>query len=280
MAIATSRVLDLLHLGRRSVLGTWVVDDEYLIDVGPTSTVPHLLDALGGWRPRAIVLTHIHLDHAGGTGTLLERWPDVEVWVHAGGAPHLVDPSRLWKSAGRIFGPDLERLWGVPEPVPAGRIRTIDDGERAGPFRAVATPGHAGSHLALDHPSDGIVYCGDAAGVRIAPATYVFPPTVPPELDVEAWKASIDRIAACRPRRLAIGHFGAFDDCDAHLERLRQELDAIVREGRRGRDAYTAWVGRGFGEVRDPEFQEAYRDACNPAMAWAGLERYLRREER
>lgn len=279
MSPASSRVIDLLHLGLRNVLGTWVVDDTYLVDVGPTSTLPTLLAALGDWRPRAIVLTHIHLDHAGGTGTLLERWPDTEVWVHEAGAPHLVDPSRLWRSAGRIFGPGMERLWGVPEPVPEERIKVIGDGDTAGPFKAIFTPGHAGSHLAFHHAADSIVYCGDAAGVRIAPARYVFAPTVPPEFDIDAWQHSIDRIAECRPARLAIGHFGAFDDCEAHLERLRRELDAIVAEARRaGREAYDEWMARAFEEVGDPVSQEAYRDACSPAMAWMGLERYLQRE--
>ncbi|MBV9798508.1 MAG: MBL fold metallo-hydrolase, partial [Solirubrobacterales bacterium] len=121
------RVIDLMHLGRERVIGCWQVDD-VLIDPGPTSGLPTLLDALAGQEPRALLLTHIHLDHAGASGALVRRWPGLEVYVHSRGARHMVDPSRLLLSAKRLYGDDMDRLWGEMIPVPERNLRVIEEG--------------------------------------------------------------------------------------------------------------------------------------------------------
>ncbi|HEU0317186.1 MAG TPA: MBL fold metallo-hydrolase, partial [Solirubrobacteraceae bacterium] len=140
------RPIDVRHLGRDRVICAWLVDG-VVVDPGPTSALDGLLAGLGGVRPRALALTHIHLDHAGAAGTLARRWPELEVWVHARGAPHLIDPTRLLASARRLYGEDMDRLWGAFEPVPEERIRILEGGEALGPFAVAYTPGHASHHV-------------------------------------------------------------------------------------------------------------------------------------
>ncbi|MHB1837468.1 MAG: MBL fold metallo-hydrolase, partial [Solirubrobacteraceae bacterium] len=122
------RVIDLQHLGRARVIGCWQIGD-VLVDPGPGSCLPALLEALGDLRPRALLLTHIHFDHAGVSGALVARWPDLRVYVHERGAPHLVDPSRLYESARRLYGDDMERLWGEMIPVPEANLEVLTGGE-------------------------------------------------------------------------------------------------------------------------------------------------------
>src|ERR1700730_14339443 len=155
-----------MHLGRPRVIGCWQVGD-VLIDPGPSSCLPNLLHALDGERPRALLLTHIHLDHAGATGSLVERWPELDVYVHELGAPHLADPSRLLKSAKRLYGDDMDRLWGEVLPVPKRNLRELRGGELLdGDFEVAYTPGHASHHVSFLR--SGTAYVGDVAGVRIA----------------------------------------------------------------------------------------------------------------
>src|SRR5947209_14452732 len=164
------RVTDLQHLGRDRVIGCWEVDG-VLVDPGPTSCLDTLLAALDG-RPRALLLTHIHLDHAGATGSLVERWPDLDVYVHEIGVPHLVDPSRLIKSARRLYGEDMDRLWGEMVPVPEANITPLQGGERliGDAFEVAYTPGHASHHVT--YFSEGTAFVGDVGGVRIPPASF------------------------------------------------------------------------------------------------------------
>ena len=159
------RVIDLMHLGRERVIGCWQVDD-VLIDPGPTSCLPALLEALGDQRPRALLLTHIHLDHAGATGSLVQRWPDLEVYVHERGARHLIDPSRLVDSATRLYGEDMDRLWGEMLPVPEDNLTVLAGGERLldGAYEVAYTPGHASHHVSFLH--DGTAFVGDVGGVQ------------------------------------------------------------------------------------------------------------------
>jgi len=159
------RVIDVRHLGHERVIGCWQVDD-VLVDPGPSSGLGRLLEELGGWRPRALLLTHIHLDHAGASGSLVERWPDVEVFVHERGAPHLVDPSRLLASARRLYGEDMDRLWGEMLPVPEGNLRVLTGGERVvgGAFEVAYTPGHASHHVCYLHEDTAFVATWAACG--------------------------------------------------------------------------------------------------------------------
>ncbi|HZU40917.1 MAG TPA: MBL fold metallo-hydrolase, partial [Solirubrobacteraceae bacterium] len=164
--LVPERLIDVRHVGTEHVIGAWVVD-EVLIDPGPGSSLETLLAGLGELRPRAVLLTHIHLDHAGATGALVRRWAELEVYVHEVGAGHMVDPSRLLASAERLYGEDMQRLWGEMVPVPEANIRELRGGERllGGRFEVAYTPGHASHHVSYLH--DGTAFVGDVGGVRI-----------------------------------------------------------------------------------------------------------------
>jgi glyoxylase-like metal-dependent hydrolase (beta-lactamase superfamily II) len=221
------RHIDVLHLGREKVICAWLVDG-VLIDPGPQSTEATLLEALGGERPRALLLTHIHFDHAGAAGSLVRRWPDLPVYVHERGAPHIVDPARLVASAGRLYGGEegLRRLWGEVVPVPEANLRVLSGGERdiEGAFRVEYTPGHASHHVCYFHEPSRWAFVGDMGGVRVPPHAFTLAPTPPPDIDVDAWERSIDRIAAWEPAGLGLTHFGASEDAPAQLEACRAAL--------------------------------------------------------
>jgi glyoxylase-like metal-dependent hydrolase (beta-lactamase superfamily II) len=274
--MAGMRLIDVMHLGRPQVIGAWLVGD-VLIDPGPTSCLPTLLDALGGERPRALLLTHIHLDHAGSSGSLVERWPDLEVYVHERGAPHLVHPERLMESARRLYGEDMDRLWGDMVPVPEGNLRVLSGGENVlGEFEVAYTPGHASHHVSFLH--DGVAFVGDVGGVRISAAPLSLPPSPPPDIDVEKWHESIELIRAWKPRRLVVTHFGSSDDVDAQLTEVGERLDewaARVRE--QDLDAFVEGVRADIAEHVDPELVDAYIQAAPPEQLYAGLERYVRK---
>jgi glyoxylase-like metal-dependent hydrolase (beta-lactamase superfamily II) len=222
------RTIDVMHLGRPHVIGCWQVGDT-LVDPGPESSMSTLLDELGGARPRSILLTHIHLDHAAATGALVRRWPDLEVYVHERGAPHLVDPTRLLASAERLYGDAMETLWGEIVPVPEENVRPLAGGETVLGMRVAYTPGHASHHVCYLHEDSGTAFVGDFAAVLIPGTNLVVPPTPPPDIDVESWLDSIDLVDSWQPERLAITHFGAIEGPGAHLdvvrERLREEAD-------------------------------------------------------
>src|SRR5262245_35934725 len=196
-----------MHLGRPHVIGCWEVDG-CLVDPGPQSSMDTLLEALGDEQPRALLLTHIHLDHAAATGAIVRRWPDLEVYVHERGAPHLVDPSRLLASAERLYGDAMERLWGEIVPVPERSIRALAGGETVLGMRVAYTPGHASHHVCYLHEETGTAFVGDVAAVLIPGTNLVVPPTPPPDIDIETWKDSIGTVEGWRPERLAVTHFG------------------------------------------------------------------------
>ena len=183
-----------------------------LVDPGPESSLPTLLEAIGDEQPRAILLTHIHLDHAAATGAMVARWPDLQVYVHERGAPHLIDPSKLLASAERLYGDQLEYLWGKILPVPEANVHVLSGGETVLGMRVAYTPGHASHHVAYLHEESGTAFTGDVAACRIPPSNLVVPPTPPPDIDVELWEESLDTIAAWAPERLALTHFGAIED--------------------------------------------------------------------
>jgi glyoxylase-like metal-dependent hydrolase (beta-lactamase superfamily II) len=220
-----AELVDLLHLGRPQVIGAWLVGD-VVVDPGPSSCLDRLLPALERRPPRAIALTHIHLDHAGASGTLLRRFPDAELWVHERGAPHLIDPRRLLDSATRLYGEAMQRLWGEVLPVPAERVRVLTGGERLGPFRVAYTPGHASHHVSYLHEPSARAFTGDLTGVRIAEGP-VLAPTPPPDIDLQAWRGSLDVIAGWSPSALAVTHFGDYEDVQEHLAALREQLERV-----------------------------------------------------
>jgi glyoxylase-like metal-dependent hydrolase (beta-lactamase superfamily II) len=269
-----TRVIDLLHLGRERVIACWQVDD-VLIDPGPTSCLPTLLEALGGERPRALLLTHIHLDHAGATGSLLERWPDLEVYVHTVGVPHLVDPSRLVGSARRLYGEEMDLLWGEMRPVPEERITSLQGGERLldGAFEVAYTPGHASHHVSYLH--DRTAFVGDVGGVRISAEGLTIPPTPPPDIDVEAWQKSIELVRSWKPTRLAMTHFGESTEVESQLGEVSHRLEdwaARVRE--QDAEEFIAAVKAEIVQGAGPELLDTYTQAAPPEQLYAGLKRY------
>lgn len=266
------QLIDLRHLGRERVIGSWLVGD-VLVDPGPASCLDALLEGLDGQVPRAIALTHIHLDHAGATGVLCDRWPGVEVWVHERGAPHLDDPSKLLASATRLYGDDMERLWGEIRPVPTEAIRVVSDG-RIGDFRVAETPGHASHHVCYLHEPTGTLFAGDTAGVRIGDAPTIAP-TPPPDIDLEAWAASLDLLDAWDAARVAPTHFGLYEDVAGQLDAVRLWLDTWAGPARElDQDAWVdehqAWIAaRTDGATAGSVVQAAPIDQC-----WLGLRRY------
>ena len=272
--------IDLRHQGADRVIGSYVVetqDGPALFDCGPASCLGALEAGLQerGLELRDLrhlLLSHIHLDHAGAAGVLVRRQPDLQVHVSEVGAPHLVDPSRLERSARRLYGEAFDPLWGELAPVPEANVRVV--GDRVLDLDCFPSPGHASHHVCY-LAGDGTLYAGDAAGVRIRPHGTVLPPTPPPELDPEAWSATIDEIERRAPERLALVHFGFSDDVDVHLAQLRRRL--------------ADWVERVGSGMSEQEFDEAARadvqddgdaavDEYARAMpfwqSYAGLKRY------
>ena len=270
------RLIDAMHLGRDRVIGCWQVGD-VLIDPGPSSCLTTLLAALGDERPRALLLTHIHLDHAGASGSLVRRWPDLEVFVHERGAPHMVDPSRLIGSATRLYGEDMDRLWGEFVAVPESNLRVLRGGETLeGGFEVAYTPGHASHHVSYLH--EGTAFLGDVGGVRIPPSELVIPPTPPPDIDIEAWHRSLEQIAAWEPERLAMTHFGATEDVAAHLAEVARRIDEQAELARGGdREAFLSRVTRDVAAAGDPATAMSYAQAAPQDQLYAGLERYWRK---
>src|ERR1700710_1792706 len=284
------RVIDVMHLGRPHVIGCWEVD-RVLVDPGPESSIQTVLDALGDQQPEAVLLTHIHLDHAAATGALVRRWPGLEVYVHERGAPHLIDPSKLLASAERLYGDQMQRLWGEILPVPATNVKVLAGGGTGGGMRVAYTPGRAPPprappphHVCYLHEDSGTAFVGDVAACRIPPSNLIVPPTPPPDIDLEAWEESLDLVAGWSPRRLALTHFGAVEeDVSGYLEsaraRLRGEAELVKEMAeddyerdlqRRIREQMTA---EGLGQ----ETIEELLQAVPTAYQWRGLDRYWRK---
>jgi glyoxylase-like metal-dependent hydrolase (beta-lactamase superfamily II) len=270
-----AELIDLLHLGRERVIGSWLVGD-VLIDPGPSVCVPELLRALAGREPRVLALTHIHLDHGGAAGTLARRFPAAEVWVHERGARHLVDPEKLLASATRLYGERMDELWGEVLPVPAERLRVLGGGEQIGPWRVSYTPGHASHHVSYLHESSGDAFVGDVAGVRIGSGP-VLAPTPPPDIDLAAWERSLADIERWRPRRLVPTHFGVYEDVAAHVAALRREL-ARAQEAATALDEAaftTALRAQIEASSADAAVAASYAQALPPDQSYAGLVRWL-----
>src|SRR3954451_1590764 len=195
---AMARAIDVMHLGHDRVICAYEVNG-LIVDPGPASCCEALIEGLGPVVPRALLLTHIHLDHAGASGVLCRRFPELVVYVHESGAPHLIDPSKLLESASRLYGDDMESLWGEVAPVPEERIRRLHGGEEIEGFKVAYTPGHASHHVSYLHVDTGNVYVGDVAGVRIPPHEHTVAPPPPPDIAFEAWLDPVETIAPGNP---------------------------------------------------------------------------------
>ena len=268
-----ARLIDVVHRGTDRVIGAWDVRG-MVVDPGPEPCVPALLGGLGDRPPRALLVTHIHLDHSGAAGALVSRFPELPVYVHARGAPHLADPSKLLDSAGRLYGDRMEALWGDVVPDPEENLRVLEGGEEVHGLRVAYTPGHASHHVSYFDPETGDAFVGDVAGVRITPG-YVVPPTPPPDIDLDAWNESLDAIAALDPRRLCLTHFGAVEEPGPHLDQVRAELERLAERAREGdREAFLAALEDEIEECAAPEDRDRVRLAVPPEHVWLGLERY------
>lgn len=243
--------LDLHHQGADRVIATYVLETEdgpALFDCGPSSCLERLHSAL---RQRGLelqdfrhlLLSHIHLDHAGAAGVLVREHPMLQVHVSEIGAPHLADPSRLEASARRLYGDTFDTLWGELAPVPRENINVV--GTDVVGLECFPSPGHASHHVCY-LAGDGTLYTGDAAGVRLQPDPTVIPPTPPPDFDLEAWNRTIDEIEKRRPSRLALVHFGIADNPGPHLAELRERL--------------AVWAGRVRAGATEEEFSESARN--------------------
>ena len=251
--------VDLNFLGYPEIIATAILQSPggvALIDPGPSTTLENLRAALqhkgiGMADVRQLLLTHIHLDHAGVTGTLVRENPAIEVFVHERGAPHMTDPSKLIASAGRLYGADMERLWGDFLPVPPDRVRVLKGGERitAGgrELHVAYTPGHASHHVSYFDPSSRVAFVGDTAGIRRGDGGYIMPPTPPPDVDLEAWRTSEERILAWDPDTLFLTHFGPFHGARLHFQELMDRL--------------AFWSGIARRLLSDPALDDARREA-------------------
>jgi len=269
------RVIDLRFGGREHAIGVYLVDTDdglALFDCGPSSTLPALVAGLAaeGLAPadlRHLLLSHIHLDHAGATGPLVRLNPELTVWVSEIGAPHLVDPSRLERSARRLYGDLFDPLWGELAPVPEQNVR-IARGDVLG-WEAFPTQGHASHHVS--YLREGTLLAGDACGVRMPGSAYVLPVSPPPDIDVETWHATAAEIRRRAPDRLALIHFGVHEDVAAHLDRFEEELDRWAERvgGGMDQDAFVEAARADLGADADD-----YDRVAPLWQSWQGLRRY------
>ena len=273
--------IDVHHQGVERVIGAYLVettDGPAVFDCGPASALAALEAGLleRGVRlgdVRHLLLSHIHLDHAGAAGTIVREHPHIQVHVSAIGAPHLVDPSKLEASARRLYGDSFDDLWGELVPVPHENVHIVGD-DVVG-LACFPTPGHASHHVCFAH-EDGTLYAGDAAGVRIAPSELVLPPTPPPDIDVGAWYTTLDELQRRAPERLALVHFGVFDDVERHLGELRERLrewEQVIEDGAT-QDEFVERVYAGLGELDDDDLQAVER-AMPMWQSYAGLKRWV-----
>lgn len=292
--------LDLEFLGQRDVIATALLHGPggvALIDPGPSTTWPTLTRLLtqrgiGLGDVRSVLVTHIHLDHAGVCGLASEAMPNATFFVHARGAAHMADPSKLLASAARLYGADMDRLWGEMRPLPRERMRAIEGGETidaAGRALTTAyTPGHASHHVSYFDARHGVAFVGDTAGIRRGLNPYVMPPTPPPDIDLDAWRESTRTIVAWRPAQLFLTHFGAFRGAEEHFAGLWDRMEDWSRRVRASLDrpgtdedraaAFTRAIVEDLRLQMSEEEAEGYAKAARFDFSWSGLARYWRKK--
>jgi glyoxylase-like metal-dependent hydrolase (beta-lactamase superfamily II) len=290
--------IDLQFRGSPRVIATAILqgaDGVTLIDPGPTSCLPVLESGLRDRGltlrdVRTLLLTHIHLDHAGATGTIAERVPGVGVYVHERGAPHMIDPARLLASATRLWGDRMDAVWGAFQPVPAANVSVLKGGERlelAGrAIRVAYTPGHAKHHVSYLDEHAGMAYVGDTAGVRVS--DYLIAPTPPPDIDIEAWQQSLNTIDAWQPVSLFLTHFGPVSPGRAHLARFRTTVATaaetsrdMIAAGGSDEELSRRFTERMRQDVRKalPEHEARAAELAAPFdQLWQGLARYWQKK--
>ena len=293
--------IDLDFMGTEHVIASFLLlgsDSAALVETGPTTCIDSLMQGLkgNGVSPedvRQVFLTHIHLDHAGASGNLADLLPNATFYVHEIGYPHLADPSKLMKSATRIYGERMEELWGEMRPVPEDRLEALKGGEEVeaagGALTTHYTPGHAYHHLAYLEPESGALFTGDVAGIRLPGQSYVRPPTPPPEVDIEAWMHSIQEVRKLSPASILPTHFGRYEDVERHLGELEQRLqdwllfvEERVDQGEDREEISEELKDKGDAEMLAEgaglEESERYELAGNYAMLVDGLMRYISKQ--
>ena len=292
--------IDLQFLGRPNVIASALVRGPggvAIVDPGPTTCLATLEQGLQthGLRwddVRHVMLTHIHLDHAGATGTIVREHPHITVLVHERGAKHMIAPQRLLDSATRLYGAEMERLWGEFAAVPTSNVVALSGGERieAGgrTFDVAYTPGHASHHVSYFDPSSGVAFVGDVAGVCTL-GGYVLPPTPPPDIDLDAWHTSVERILEWSPSTLFLTHFGAVTRVRPHLAELMDNLaltSATVRESLTApgsddekSERFAEWLRLELRRHMTDGVVDSYVVAAGFKYLWFGLARYWRKRE-
>ncbi len=268
----------LVDLGFRDLhglIGTYLLPEREgyaLVEVGPTSCREHLLAGLSraGVEPRQVrdvLVTHIHLDHAGGAGSLVGDLPEATFHVHEVGLPHLVDPRRLNESARRAWGEAAHELWGPVVPLPPARVRPLRGGEvlplaAGGELRVLATPGHARHHLSFFDTGSRTIFTGDGAGILVPGARYIRPAVPPPDLDVEDLLRSLDAMGAMGPERIAFSHYGVYPEARARLREAGEMVrrwESLALEAARGEPTVASLV-RAFSEEEHRRSRETGED--------------------
>jgi glyoxylase-like metal-dependent hydrolase (beta-lactamase superfamily II) len=295
----TITTLDDLWMGRPRSIATALLESDghrSVVDPGPGSTLETLhkqlqANGIGVSDLDAILLTHIHLDHAGATGALVRENPRLAVYVHKNGAPHVIDPSKLLASAQRLWPNDLQRLFGETLPVPAGNLRILEGGETltlgSRRVEVVYTPGHASHHVSYFDKAEGVAFVGDTAGVRIEGNSFVMPATPPPDIDLAVWDTSFAAILERKPTRLFLTHFGYSDNPSEHILLFRERLHQwaalaaeILRTAPSDSAAMDSFMSATYAEISQhlPAGEaEHYAFSAGLNLSFLGLARYLRK---
>lgn len=290
---------DTQYLGTPNLIACGMIETSagmLLVDPGPTVGWPTLQKALQtvGLHPRdvhGILLTHIHLDHAGATGTMVQAHPHMRVYVHEIGAKHLVNPTRLLHSAQRIYGPMMDTFWGDFLAVPAEHVQALSGGEtlKIGThrLRVAYTPGHAVHHVSYLEERSGTAFIGDVGGMRVQGVDYILPVTPPPDIHLEDWHASFDKIRAWHPARLFLTHFAVSEEATAHLAHMADHLDRWAERVHQSLETHqtdaerqAAFGATALAEIRaalSPEDAQPYENFGQPDSGWPGLARYWRK---
>ena len=286
--------IDLVHLGLSGSISSYWVDgvEPMIVDPGPSTSLNGLelgLSELGVQFSdiRHLLLTHVHLDHAGGTGHLVSRFPDLQVHVHIDAAPHIVDPEKLVASTRRTFGEAHERLWGAVLPVPKNRICAWNPETRepVPGLSALSTPGHIAHHVSYLDEYDGVLIAGDALGVILAPGAPTHPPTPPPGVNVTAWLETLDNVQTIGPSAFGVSHFGLHDGFENRISEMRMRLlacrdrvaSALSAGDEQDREIYETEVREVISDFRPRDEVEAYFDIFSPALDWDGMRFHLER---
>jgi glyoxylase-like metal-dependent hydrolase (beta-lactamase superfamily II) len=291
--------LDDLWMGRPRSIATALLESDghrAIVDPGPGSTIAGLRQQLHAHGLSimdldAILLTHIHLDHAGATGALVRENPRLAVYVHKLGAPHMIDPSKLLASAARLWPNDLERLFGETLPVSAQNLHILEGGETitlgARKIEVVNTPGHASHHVSYFESLESVAFVGDTTGVRIEGHPYVMPATPPPDIDLGIWDSSFAAILKRKPARLFLTHFGFSENPPDHIAQFRDRLhrwaaiaEKIIRTAKSDSAAMESFMSTMRGEISEhlpAEEVEHYVFSAGLNLSFLGLARYLRK---